>query len=131
MNNKQIITQQDKEFGARFKEMRIKDFVDQKSIGEYLGMFQSHISQIESGKRRLMPEFRLKLAKEKKWSMKYLDFGKGPNRLDKDYFKGNLITDIGELNVKMYLMENEIDKLRSDNNILLQAFQDLKDSLNK
>lgn len=126
MKEKQAVIQQQKEFGARFKEMRVLDFGDQKTLAEFLGLGQSFISQIESGKKRLMPEFRFKLAKEKKWSMKYLDFGQGGKHLGKDYFKKNLVTDIGDIKLEIDLLKGEIERLRADNTILLKMVQELK-----
>lgn len=118
------ITQHDKESGARIKELRIKDFGTQKIMGDFLGVTMMYISLIERGERRLMPDDRFKLVKDKKWSMEYIDFGKGKKYVNKDYLKDSTEPNIGDLALQIDILRSDIEKYREDYNRLLKIVQD-------
>jgi transcriptional regulator with XRE-family HTH domain len=121
------------EIGLRLKEIRTEVNLSQDDFSIQLDVFQSSISAIEKGQRKISPEIVIKLHEKYEINISWLFTGKGEMRLVEpaDESKSELLLRLEEMENE--IMEHKILLSRSLENEVkyIKALQEYKKTLQK
>lgn len=107
-----------------------KQYIDksQNQASKKLGMAQSALSYMESGKMPIRFEFIAKLEKEYHLNQEWFSTGTG-KPTDKNPKKVGLLVDINLINEELASLKNYIKKMELNQNYMLKVIGDLKDKI--
>lgn len=108
----------------KFRLIREDIGLSQGMLARDMGVTQSFLSQVEKGLKNVSRDLLLKIFMHYGYSSEWWYKGKGPMKKPVVEDKTTLVRDIKMLTLKIQIMEDEIDKLKADNQWLMRKLGD-------